>query len=217
MTHPIKLMIIRLTLSTLALLISVFSTPSFAQDFSWKNLALLHAKLTPEFDYEAHLNDYMRVFASGDWRRLKRYPEQFERIRSTQLAAFKQAVAEYDINDPMDIKTQESMSPYQVEQGAFGFLEPINTRTFYYKTADQDDTENLTHFPKQFKVYFTNPDTIRNLYTSTRDAKRITKINKTKTGVLRIGLHLSARVAQLKPNTPNAFEGLIVKQAFLPY
>lgn len=179
----------------IALALSVVPALSIAMDFTWQNMALLYGKLYPRFDYQESVEDYIKEFYPKKWALLKNDEFQLQEKKPSYIAEMKQKVAAYSVDETYTIRTAVSIGSYDFKNGIFPIEKGLQANTYFYTDPDNTASYQLTSYPRQFKLFFSNGEGVR-LEMDQDKAKAFIASRKDKYGNVdrRVTLILTAKV-----------------------
>lgn len=137
----------------------VLSTSSaHAADADWKNVTLTYMKLMPNFDYQAHADDYMAIFQPDIWRRVHNDEFELPEARQKTIAIMQQEVAAHDPNYTFLVNMTFTFGEYKSDQQ--GFPMSLNWRVesqwvdFTTRDGGYDSKVTGKKLPRTYRVYF---------------------------------------------------------------
>ena len=146
-------------------------------EFTWENLFLARVKLDKDYDFEAHVDDYLKTFRADVWKQYHDDEFQLHKKRAEALRIFKQRVEDFDLGQEFVIpRATVNMEKYDFEHSAFP-IEEATDHHHWYKTR-------YTHsdFPGRISVYFKNPELMKYLPMPAEEAKRFLVARKNDNG-----------------------------------
>lgn len=138
--------------------VELTSADTKTHDFTWENLFLARVKLDKDYDFEAHVDDYLKTFRPDVWKRYHDDEFQLEKKRIEALRIFKQRVEEFDLDQEFIIPSATvNIDKYDFEHAAFPIKEATDHH-YWYKSRSTG-----SQFPSSFNVYFKNPELMKYL------------------------------------------------------
>lgn len=150
----------------------LFSTNAFAGDFTWGELLNGRMKLDKSFDYEVHVDSYMKNFRSAVWNRYRNDEFELQDKREETIRMMKDKANQFPLEEEMVINTTFEIGKYDFKKKMFP-LAPLSESSYYYDINHSSGT-----LPRQLKVYFSNPDMIKDLPMEKNNAKAFVSRHK---------------------------------------
>ena len=131
-----------------AVLTSTWSS-AWAYDMTYQNMLIALMKLSPAYDYDNVVDSYMQAFRPAVWQRS--HDDEFERHgkEAETQQMIKNAVANFNLNDPFVVHTTVQFGEYDFKQHQFA-LNPFSNSTFFYVNYC------CNNLPNQIKLFFSN-------------------------------------------------------------
>ncbi len=146
-------------------------------EFNWENLFLARVKLDKYYDFDAHVDDYLKTFREDVWKKYHDDEFQLHKKRAEALRIFKQRVEEFDLDQEFVItRATVHIEKYDFKHSAFPIKEATDHH-YWYKTR-------YTHsdFPGNIKVFFENPELMKFLPMPAEEAERFLAARKDRSG-----------------------------------
>lgn len=187
----------------LTIAISLVSITCDAHDFSWDNLLLSKMKIQKGFDYEAHVDSYMKVFRPVVWKRYQNDEFELEDKRRETLSLMKDRVDAFQIEEEMELNGTMTLGGYDFDNLEFPIKEATESHYWYKSRYTSSD------FPSSFSIYFSNPELIRTLPMEKDEARSFITRRKDRYGNVdrRIQMTLKFTVSKMK----NAHDEFLVE------
>ncbi len=145
--------------------------------FTWENLFLARVKLDKNYDFEAHVDDYLKTFRADVWKQYHDDEFQLHKKRAEALRIFKQRVQAFDLDQEFVIpRSTVHMEKYDFAHAAFPIKEATDHNYWY------DNRYTDSEFPGQISVYFKNPELMRYLPMPAEEAERFLVARKNDSG-----------------------------------
>lgn len=158
-------------------------------DFTWENLFLAGVKIDPDYDFEAHIDDYLKTFRADVWKRYHDDEFQLAKKRAEALRIFKRRVEEFDIKLEFVIpRATVTIEKYDFKRSAFPIEEATDTH-YWYKTRNRHG-----NFPGTISVYFKNPELLKYLSMPADKAEQFLNSRKSSGGNVNRRVLASIRV-----------------------
>ncbi len=158
-------------------------------EFTWENLFLARVKLDKDYDFDAHVDDYLKTFRADVWKRFHDDEFQLQKKRADALRIFKQRVEDFDLDQEFVIpRATVNMEKYDFKRSAFPILEATADRYWYKHRYTNSD------FPPDISVFFKNPELMRYLPMQADAAERFLAARKNKYGNVDREMRASIRI-----------------------
>ena len=170
------------------------SEETATHEFEWENLLYALVKLDKRFDFEAHVDDYLKAFRSAVWKQYRNDEFRLAEKRAEALLAFREVVDEFDLNQEFLVNAILTMEKYDFERSAFPIEEGTGTHYWY------EDRYVDGEFPDKIRVFFKNPELIGCIPLPPDAAERFLATRKNSRGDVdrRIHARLYIRIISLK-------------------
>lgn len=179
----------------LALLCSLIcSTNAIAHDLNWDNLMMAAVKMQPQFDYEANVDSYMKIYRSDVWDRYKNDEFELQDKRNETIKMMKDKISSFSLDEPFIIYTSFKFGSYDFDEQMF----PLNS--FAGNSYLVEKRYNNWSFPKAYKVFFNNPERIGDINMEKEKAKKFLKKRKSSYGNVdrNVNAKIKFRITDLK-------------------
>lgn len=147
-----------------------------AQRLDWERFLLADMQLQPGFDYTEHADSYMRIFRRNIWDKYRNDEFELESKRRETISMMKQRAATFSPDSLFLIQTSFDFGNYDFDQNLFP-LDSISESSFF--SYDKFSSYTL---PGKYKLGFTNPFMIGDLYMNELDAKTFLQKRKNRSG-----------------------------------
>jgi hypothetical protein len=164
-------------------------------EFTWENLFLARVKLDKDYDFEAHVDDYLKTFRPDVWKRYHDDEFQLEKKRAEALRIFERRVKEFDLNQEFIISLATvNIDKYDFKHAAFPIKEATDHH-YWYKFRSTG-----SEFSSRFRVYFKNPELMKYLPMPADEAEQFLAKRKDTNGNVDRELlaDIRIRVSQMK-------------------
>lgn len=157
-------------------------------DFNWENLLYATIKLDKDFDFEAHVDDYLMAFRSAVWKQYRNDEFRLAEKRADALRVFRERVGEFDIDREFLILTSLTFGKYDFERSVFP-IDQANENHFWYEYRYTG-----TDFPHKIMVFFKNPRLIGQIPMAADAAEEFLAARKSRSGSVDRRVYASIRV-----------------------
>jgi hypothetical protein len=157
-------------------------------DFNWENLLYATIKLDKDFDFEAHIDDYLIAFRPAVWKQYRNDEFRLAEKRAEALRAFRERVGEFDMNQEFLILTSLTFGKYDFERSVFP-IDQANENHYWYEYRYTD-----TEFPRRIMVFFKNPGLIGQIPMAADAAEEFLAARKSRGGSVDRRVYASIRV-----------------------
>jgi hypothetical protein len=163
-------------------------------DFNWENLLYATIKLDKDFDFEAHVDDYLIAFRPAVWRQYRNDEFRLAEKRADALRVFRERVAEFDINREFLVLTKLTFGKYDFQRSVFP-IDQANENHYWYEYRYTD-----TELPHKIMVFFKNPGLIAQIPMAADAAEQFLSARKSRGGEIdrRIYASIHVRVDSVK-------------------
>ncbi|GEM_PF-1721105 len=135
----------------LALTVAMFARAKVqAHEFSWDNLASAEIKLAGSFDFENHVDWYMKKYRPSVWKSCKDDEFTLDDRRQETLAMFRAKVDQFDETQVFYLRAQMTLGDYDFQKNCFPIQNMGPTNYWYEYTYDSGD------MPAKIRVYIKN-------------------------------------------------------------
>ncbi len=137
----------------------------YGQALNWERFLYAQMQLDPSFDYSEHADSYMRIFRSNLWQRYRHDEFELASKRQETISIMKGYADSFNPGDLFLIQTSFEFGSYDFNRELFP-LDSVSESSFfpYRRTA------SFT-LPGLYKLGFTNPSIIGDLYMDENEAK----------------------------------------------
>jgi len=147
--------------------VEIDATVVKTHEFTWENLFLARVKLDKDYDFGAHVDDYLKTFREDVWKKYHDDEFQLHKKRAEALRIFKQRVDDFDLDQEFVIpRATVHIEKYDFEHSAFPIKEATDHHYWYESRYTHSD------FPDRISVYFKNPELMRYLPMPADEAER---------------------------------------------
>lgn len=136
-----------------------------AKEFTYENLLYSWMKLDSYFDYDSHVDCYMREYRNEVWNRSRQDEFIKDEKRTETIELMKARVEEANLSDTFTIRSNQEFGEYDFSAGEFSF-NPISKTSYFYET-----NRSICSFPETLKVKFNNTDIINGIKMPKEDAQ----------------------------------------------
>ena len=178
-----------------ALLFFTYSSSILAHDLSWDNLMLASVKLQSNFDYEANVTSYMKLYRPDVWKKYRNDEFMFHDKKQETIEIMKKNFASFSLDEEFVTYTTLKFEDYDFSNEEFP-VKSLSETTYFSKSIWRSGS-----FPKTYKVFLTNPDKVKNLSMPKDRAREFLQSRKSKvTGRVnrKVYLRLKFKVKSLK-------------------
>lgn len=161
---------------TFLFVIFLISPTLLAHDFSYDNLLTASIKLDPAFDFEAHVDSYMKRYRNDIWKRYHEDEFELEDKRTESLSLWRSQVSSFDLGESFTLVTSFQIKDYDFEKQQFP-LDSISPTTYFRESI----TWNYT-LPATIRVFFDNSEIIGDLSMPKDEAKKFLQGRKDRYG-----------------------------------
>lgn len=169
----------KLFLKCICFVLFMVSPNVYSYDFSWDNLLLADAKLTPNFDYEVYVDSYMKLYREPIWKRYKNDEFELEDKRQETIQIMKDRFDQFDLDQEFFIHSFIKFGEYNFKKEEFP-LEGFSATSHFSESRKRYISNNA--FPYAYKVFFKNYDIVKNLEMDKDSAKVFLQSKKKHSG-----------------------------------
>lgn len=145
----------------IAIFLILLSPSVLAKDFSWKNMSLHYAKIHSLFEPQEYIEDYIKEFYPKKWSQYSRDEFLFEEKKEMLTQEMLERINNYDLEKNYTIFTNVELGKYDFKNNTFPIEEGLSSNSYFYVRPENVDGYKLTSFPREYKLFFANPEDIR--------------------------------------------------------
>lgn len=149
-----------------------------AQRLSWERLLFADMHLQPSFDFNEHVDAYMRIFRPELWKRYRNDEFELAAKRRESISMMKQSASTFAPENLFLAQTSFKFGSYDFNRGLFP-LDSISESSFF--SYEKLYSHSL---PNEYKIRFTNPSMVGDLAMGEADAKAFLQKRKYKSGLV---------------------------------
>lgn len=141
----------------------------YDEGYNWGYFFTAYRKMSKYFSYEQNANDLMRIYFPDTYKKYRNDEFELTSKRQEAVNKIRQTTEEFDETRVHQLFTEWDFGTYDFEKGEFP-LESITAVTSYRFTQDMLRMPT-NKFPREFRLYFTNPEVIGSLKMAPEAAK----------------------------------------------
>lgn len=170
------------------------SASAMAHDLNWDNLMMAAVKMQPQFDYEANVDSYMKIYRSDVWDRYRNDEFELQDKRDETVKMMKERISSFPLNEEFVVYTSFDFGDYDFKKQVFP-LDSLTETTYFPEFRG-----NSGSFPYTYKVFFKNTAKIGNINMAKDDARNFLKKRKDRYGDVdrSVNAKLQFRITKLK-------------------
>lgn len=154
----------------------------YTEGYNWGYFFTAYRKMSKYFSYEQNATDLMKIYYPDSYKRYKNDEFELASKRQDAVTKIKQTTGEFDETRVHQLFTEWDFGTYDFEKGEFP-LDAI-TATTSYRFAQDSLRMPSNNFPREFRLYFTNPEVIGNLKMAPEAAKVFLQKKKNSRGYI---------------------------------
>ncbi len=137
--------------------------------YNWEYFFTAYRKMSKYFSYEANATELMKLYYPGLYKKYRNDEFELASQRAAAVKKIKQETNEFDETSVHQFFTEWDFGKYDFDKGEFP-LDSLSSTTSYRFKQDYFRTPD-NNFPREFRLYFTNPEVIGNLNIEPEAAK----------------------------------------------
>ncbi|MEW5682373.1 MAG: DUF4852 domain-containing protein [Pseudomonadota bacterium] len=154
----------------------------YDEGYNWAYFFTAYRKMSKYFSYDQNATDLMRIYYPDIYTKYRNDEFELASKRQAAVSKIKQTTEEFDETRVHQLFTEWDFGTYDFEKSEFP-LDSLTTTTSY--SFKQDSLRMPSNnFPREFRLYFTNPEVIGNLKMDPEAAKVFLQKKKNSRGTI---------------------------------
>lgn len=164
-------------------LIALFSQSLFGLDLTWSNLSLIYAKDKNLTDLYVYSNDYIHEVHNHFWSKNHDDEFAFEEKRDLYIQEMKTKILNINITkEEFFIYTSVNFGQYNFKTKTFPLTDKPIKSSYYSIKPKNISSYKVSAFPKQYNIFFNNPEVIKDVTLAKKQAKDFLQTRKDRYG-----------------------------------